>query len=97
MAKGHEPRTGEAPRPPAPTERLPTDYRPIACGVHDRLEDLATRGVSCAVEYLAETGETLHQTARFADIYADGGVEYLQLSTGERVRLDRLVSFHAQD
>ena len=96
MAKPAKTRTASARGQSSGSDPLPQAYRPIACGTHDRLEDLATRGVSCAVEYLSETGETVRRTARFLDIYAEAGVEYLQLSSGERVRLDRLVSFQPE-
>lgn len=97
MAHPSDPRTRGA-APETRSSEPPSDaYTPIACGVHDRLEAYATRAVPCAIEYRSEEGETLRRVARFVDIYATQGVEYLELSTGERIRLDRILSFEAED
>jgi Rho-binding antiterminator len=68
-----------------------TRYSPVACGFHDRLEAMATLGRSCAVRYREPDGEEREVVARIEDIYAAGGEEFVRLSGGEVVRLDRLI------
>ena len=68
------------------------DYTPIACGIHDVLEDRATRRVPVALRWRDEGGAERAATARIRDLFARGGAEYLVTDTGEEIRLDRLVS-----
>ena len=68
-----------------------TRYSPVACGFHDRLESLATLRRSCAVRYRDPAGEEREVVARIEDVYAAGGEEFVRLSGGEVVRLDRLI------
>ena len=65
-------------------------YRPIACGLHDILEDRIVRRRACRVEWTAESGETCVFNGRLLDIAVQGGEEGLVLEDGRRVRLDRL-------
>jgi len=69
-----------------------TDYRPIACSFHDRLESFAVLRVPCRIVYTdAEGGE--HQVIdRIADVLVRHGAEYLVLAEGSEIRLDRLES-----
>ena len=65
-------------------------YRPIACGLHDTLEDRIVRRSACRVEWTAGSGETQVFTGRLLDIAVKGGEEEVVLEDGRRVRLDRL-------
>ena len=67
-----------------------TDYRPIACSVHDRLEDFAVRRTSLRVQYHDADGEDRVVQGRIADLYARDGAEYMRLDDGTEIRLDRL-------
>lgn len=71
------------------------DYVPISCEFHDKLEDLATLRQPAAVSYLDDNGTPQQRTAVIKDVYAKTGVEYLALSSGETIRLDRLVDVAA--
>jgi Rho-binding antiterminator len=68
----------------------PADYVPIDCGYHDRLLDLATRRRECEVVYRDESGAERAARGRIEDVYSRGRAEYLRLSGGETIRLDRL-------
>jgi Rho-binding antiterminator len=66
-------------------------YAPISCEFHDRLEDLATLRKPACVSFLGDDGMPQQRNATITDVYARMGAEYLALSSGEIVRLDRLV------
>ena len=65
-------------------------YRPIACGLHDILEDRIVRRCVSRVEWIEESGALLEYTGRLRDIVVQGGEEGLLLADGRRIRLDRL-------
>jgi len=64
-------------------------YTPVACGLHDQLEALATLGAPCEVEY-SDGGVRATVSGRIRDVYARDGVEYLQVDGAAPIRLDRL-------
>ena len=66
-------------------------YVPISCNYHDLLETLATTHKPALIRYRGVEGGVQERTAAIADVFARNGVEYLVLSTGETVRLDRLL------
>lgn len=68
------------------------DYRPINCEFHDLLEALATTRKPAHIEFLQDDATKGLLVGQIKDVYARDGVEYLELSSGEKVRLDRLVT-----
>ena len=66
-------------------------YSPINCEFHDVLEALATTGKPAAIRFLDERGVAQLRMATVDDLYARNGAEYLSLSSGEIVRLDRIL------
>ncbi|MEZ4415295.1 MAG: hypothetical protein R3E10_06040 [Gemmatimonadota bacterium] len=68
-------------------------YRPIDCGVHDRLEDVAVRGVVCRIRFDVPDGASETVDAAIRDLRTEDGAEYAVLSTGQHVRLDYIRSF----
>lgn len=66
------------------------DYRPIDCGVHDRLESLSVLRTRCRIDFHATDGTTRSVTGRIADIFTHEGAEYLRTDDGTEIRLDRL-------
>lgn len=76
-----------------PNERTDTTgtYRPIDCSLHDELESLAVRRLAGRIRYRDEAGHEQEVHDRIADIFASEGAEYLRLSSGETIRLDRLL------
>lgn len=69
----------------------PSHYIPVSCEFHDRLEDLATLRKQASVSYVDEDGAQQQRSAVIKDVYAREGADYMLLSTGETVRLDRLI------
>jgi transcriptional antiterminator Rof (Rho-off) len=61
-------------------------YKPIACSLHDILEDRIVRRVKCQVEFGA--GQIF--TGRMVDIVVRDGAESLVLEDGSLIRLDQL-------
>ena len=66
-------------------------YAPISCEFHDRLEDLATVRKQTRILYQDESGIEHHRDASITDVFSKAGAEYVSLSSGETLRLDRLV------
>ncbi|MEL6814574.1 MAG: hypothetical protein AAFP03_07145 [Cyanobacteria bacterium J06598_3] len=74
-----------------------TDYRPIDCGLHDKLEAAATLHRRCNISYLTETGETIKTESTIVDIYANNGADYCKLEDDTIIRLDRLQAVSTAD
>ena len=67
------------------------EYKPVACGFHDRLEHLAIRRTPCQILLRQEAGERTVDGV-IADIQTSGGAEYVVLAgKDERIRLDEIV------
>lgn len=72
---------------------LPSDpYTPINCEFHDVLEATATRRANTVIRFIDDDGVTQVRDTRIVTLSARDGIEYAELGTGERVRLDRLVA-----
>ena len=71
------------------TERTP--YIPIDCEYHDALEAFATTRERVTIAFRNDGGETEQRDGTIVDVYARDGEEFLELDSGDRVRLDRLV------
>ena len=67
-----------------------TDYVPVACGFHDRLEHLALGRKICRVTFV-EAGREQIAEGQIADIVTTQGAEFIVLTgSGDRIRLDRI-------
>ena len=66
-------------------------YIPVNCEFHDYLEEFAMRRKQLNVNYLDETGVAQQREAVITDVFAKEGADYMTLSTGELIRLDRLI------
>lgn len=69
----------------------PSQYSPISCEFHDRLEDLATVRKPTRIRYQDSDAAAQERDATITDVFSRGGAEYLSLSSGETLRLDQLV------
>ena len=69
-----------------------SDYEPIDCSDHDRLESLATLRQQARISYRDSSGAVRQIEDLIEDVYARDGAEYLRTAGGEEVRLDALVS-----
>ena len=67
-------------------------YKPIDCNFYDILEANATRKRYVRIQYFSDLQEFLTVDAIIRDLYVCDKVEYMLLSSGEEIRLDRLVS-----
>ncbi len=68
-----------------------TDYTPIACEFHDRLESWAIRRQP--VDVIWADGDTERRaTSGIADVFARDGADWVRLGTGDVFRADALVS-----
>ena len=67
-----------------------TDYEPIDCSVHDRLEHFAVRRTLLSIRFASADGTEHTRDGRIADLYARDGAEYLRLDDATEVRLDHL-------
>jgi Rho-binding antiterminator len=67
-------------------------YSPISCDFYDILEAAATTRKVVHVRFLDEEGSLQHRSASIVDVFSRNGAEYLSISTGETVRLDRLIA-----
>ena len=68
-------------------------YQPIDCNLYDWLEIFAMRGNRVEIHYSAEEGgETLITKAIVKNVFAKNKVEYLELDSGQLIRLDALIS-----
>lgn len=65
-------------------------YTPIACSFYDELGLRMLRGQPCRL-LVAEGGERRTVRARVEDLYTEGAAEYVRLSDGTTVRLDRIL------
>lgn len=67
-------------------------YQPIDCGLHDRLEALATMGRVVRIVVRAPDGASRVIEDRLVDVFARGDEEFVRTARGELIRLDRLES-----
>ncbi len=67
-----------------------TDYKPIDCSVHDRLEHFAVRRTPVTVRFAQADGTERERDGQINDLYARDGAEYLRMDDGTEVRLDHL-------
>ncbi|MFZ6646100.1 hypothetical protein ACO0LO_10315 [Undibacterium sp. TJN25] len=65
-------------------------YVPVSCDVYDEILSLATSRKTCEVVVTSSIGKTERFRGAIADVFSRDGVEYIELSQGEIVRLDRI-------
>ena len=70
----------------------PAPYVPIDCEFHDVLEATATRRATVVIRFLDDAGLPQQRDTRIVTLSVRDGIEYAELASGERVRLDRLLS-----
>jgi hypothetical protein len=68
-----------------------SEYVPLPCHVHDQLEAFAVRREAVLIRFLDALGVEHDVTGTIADVWAEGGAEYLRTRDGLTIRLDRLV------
>ena len=68
-----------------------TAYKPINCGFYDLLEIASMQKKFVRISYYSEYKEILSAGGVIKDLYAKDGEEFMVLSTGPTIRLDRLI------
>ena len=68
-----------------------SDYQPVACGFYDELGLRMMRGTRCRL-VVERGGKRTTVETQIADLYTEGTAEYVRLSDGAAIRLDRIVS-----
>lgn len=81
---------------------IESEYVPISCGFHDRLEDFAVRRTVVPVVAVRADGSTLEFDAVITDVFARDGADWatfapVQDSNHVTVRLDRIQSVDGID
>lgn len=66
-------------------------YIPIDPGFHDELETLVAKRAAARLQFYTDIREFLTLHATLKELVSRGGEEYLVLTTGEEIRLDRIV------
>jgi Rho-binding antiterminator len=68
------------------------DYQPISCSFYNRLEQLAISKMPVPLVYRDDEELCSLPQAIIEDVFMREKVEYLRLSNGTEIRLDRLFS-----
>jgi Rho-binding antiterminator len=72
-------------------EELPP-YEPIACSLHDRIEDAAVRSRVVDIVYRNADGTRHGVSDRIVDWFSREGAEFLTTASGLVLRLDQILS-----
>jgi len=70
-------------------------YIPIACGMYDELEALATTGAAVVIQFFID-GSIAEETGRIVNLFTREKTEFLQLANGVEIRLDELFSVNGK-
>lgn len=70
---------------------MKTDNTPIDTGFRQVIESLTAQRKYVGIHYISDIQELLNVTAIIKEIYSKEGIEYVKLSTGEEIRLDKIV------
>jgi Rho-binding antiterminator len=66
-------------------------YQPIDCSFYDELEVLAMRKSNCVIEFRSDDNTITSVEDVVADVYSKNKEEFLELRSGQIIRLDRLI------
>jgi Rho-binding antiterminator len=69
-----------------------TPYRPISCNFYDELELAAMRKKPVIIRFMDVAGNERSIQAVIQNLYSVSGEEFMLLDTGEKLRLDQLLS-----
>ena len=73
-------------------------YVPISCSYYDRLEAWAVRKERVHIRYMPPEHEAeVYVTGIIKDLFSKDNAEYLELTSGQRIRLDYLISVNNID
>ncbi len=66
-------------------------YKPIDCGFYDILEANATQKRYTKIQYYTDIHEFITTNAVIKNLITAQGEEFMELATGELIRLDQIV------
>ncbi|AKD04021.1 hypothetical protein POKO110462_12905 [Pontibacter korlensis] len=66
-------------------------YKPIDPAFHSELEQLVAKRVGARLQFFTDIHEFITRFGTLKELVTRGEEEYLILSTGEEIRLDRIV------
>lgn len=72
-------------------------YIPIDCNYYDRLLEVITRRQEALLVYRNLENVPVAISTTFFDIYTKAGEEFLQLTDGTVIRLDKIISLNGID
>ncbi len=70
---------------------MESDYKPVEKEFRQAVEALAARREKVNINYITDLRELLTTTGMIKELSVRDGAEYARLSTGEEIRLDRIV------
>ena len=71
---------------------MSTKYQPINCHFYDELELLAIRQKNCLIQYQNEAEKVLEKMDVILDFKIIDKAEFMLLKSGEKIRLDKIIS-----
>jgi Rho-binding antiterminator len=72
------------------------EYRLVNCEFHDRLEAWSTLRQPCQIIYRNAIDERIEIRDRIVDVYAAHQADFLKLSDGTEIRLDKIISVNGE-
>jgi len=72
-------------------------YIPINCDFYDEIELRALRGSTCDIVFKSKDGKEILIKGIIKNVYAKNKEEFLEMKSGEVIRLDRLVSIDGKE
>jgi Rho-binding antiterminator len=70
---------------------MESDYKPVANHFRQAIEGLIVARKKVTLNYITDLRELLTATGLGREVVSRDGADYLTLSTGEEIRLDRIV------
>lgn len=67
------------------------EYKPIDSGLRQEIASLVAQKKAVTLNYITDLLELLSSTAIIKQVYTKDAAEYIELATGEDIRLDRIV------
>jgi len=72
------------------------NYKPIDCGLYDELELLSLRKINVLIKYYGENSQIVKSESVIADLFSENKIEFLRLSDGKIIRLDKLIEVNGK-
>jgi len=66
-------------------------YKPVNQEFHEMLEAIVAQKAYARIQYFSDIHEFFTRNAIIMKLYFTGEEEYMELATGEQIRLDRIV------